>query len=54
MDYKITISQQDIQTLFQGLGELPLKISINIFGKLQQQIQEQDKINAIPLESIKL
>jgi hypothetical protein len=53
MNYEIKdLTQQELQTIFQGLGELPLKVGLNLFGKLQTQIAEQDAKNAEPLESL--
>ncbi|MCR8961132.1 hypothetical protein M0765_026410 [Variovorax sp. S2] len=45
------LSQQELQVIFQGLGELPLKMGLNVFGKLQQQIAAQDEKNATPLQA---
>lgn len=52
MDYKITLNQQELQIVYAALGELPMKVSINLFGKLQQEQQKQDKANAVPVESL--
>lgn len=52
MEYTITVTQQEIQILFQGLGELPLKATLNLFAKMQAQVSEQDAANAVPLEEM--
>ena len=55
MHYEIKdLTQQELQVIFQGLGELPLKVGLNLFGKLQQQIAAQDEKNAVPLPDIGL
>jgi hypothetical protein len=40
MEYTIKVTDQELQAILQGLGELPLKLSLNLFGKIQQQIHE--------------
>ena len=47
MDYSIKLTPQELQTIYLALGELPLKISANIFGKIQLQQKEQDDKNAL-------
>jgi hypothetical protein len=54
MTYQLTLTQQEIQVLTMGLGELPLKLSANLFSKIQQAVSEQDKKNAVPLSSLGL
>jgi hypothetical protein len=50
MHYEIKdLTQQELQVIFQGLGELPMKVGLNLFGKLQGQIAAQDEKNATPL-----
>ena len=52
MEYLIKITQSEAVTILQGLGEMPLKASLNIFGSIQKQIQEQDTKNAIPVSNL--
>ena len=52
MEYEIKLTQQELQLLFQGLGEIPLKVTLNLFSKLQQQVQEQDTAKAVPLADL--
>jgi hypothetical protein len=54
MDYTLKLTQQDVQTVINALGELPLKMSANVFGIIHKQVQEQDEANAIPLQDVKL
>lgn len=49
MEYNIKLTQQEAHILQMGLGELPLKVGINLLGKLTSQIKEQDEANAVPL-----
>ncbi len=35
-----------------ALGELPLKLSVALFGKLQQGVTKQDAEQAVPLADI--
>lgn len=52
MEYDIKLTQQELNLIYQALGELPLKMSINLFGRLTQEQQKQDKEKAIPIEDI--
>lgn len=45
MDYTLKLSQQAVQLIVNALGELPLKVSANVFGDIQRQVQEQDAAN---------
>jgi hypothetical protein len=55
MHYEIKdLTQQDLDVIYRGLGELPLKVGLNLFGKLQQQIAAQDEKNAVALPDIGL
>jgi hypothetical protein len=55
MKYEIKdLTLQELQIIYQGLGELPLKVALNVFSKLQMQMGEQDDKNAVPLESLGL
>jgi hypothetical protein len=51
MEYELKLTQQELNLIYQGLGELPLKLSVNIFGKLQLTQKEQDEKNAIELQA---
>lgn len=51
MEYDVKLTQQELQVIYQGLGELPLKLALNMFAKLQQLQQRQDAEKAVPLES---
>jgi len=46
MEYTLKLSQQDIQIISQALGELPLKMVVNVFGKIQQQALEQESVKS--------
>lgn len=52
MEYEYKLTQQDLAVIYQGLGELPLKLSVNLFAKLQQEQAKQDAAKAEPLESL--
>lgn len=52
MEYDLKLTQQELQTIYLGLGELPLKLSLNVFSKLQHAQKTQEDANAIPLESL--
>lgn len=52
--YEIKFSQQEVQIVIAALAELPLKVSMNVFGNIQRQVQEQDAANAIDLSKIDL
>jgi len=40
-EYTIKLTEQDLQTLSAGLGEIPFKIAAPLVGKLNKQIAEQ-------------
>jgi hypothetical protein len=50
MEYELKVTQQELNVIYQALGELPLKLSANLFGKLQLTQKEQDEKNAIELQ----
>lgn len=52
MEYTIKLTQQEIQVIQMGLGELPLKLGINLLGKLQREVAKQDAEKAIPLDQM--
>lgn len=41
MEFDLKLTEQEVAMLFQALGELPLKISGQLFGKIQSQVLEQ-------------
>jgi hypothetical protein len=53
MNYNIELTQQDIQVLIAGLGELPLKAAWGTVNKLQAQVAAQDAAGAVELETLK-
>ncbi len=52
MEYDIKITQAELSVLYQGLGELPLKISQNVFAKIFKQIEKQDADKAIECNTL--
>ena len=50
MEFILKLTQDEIQIIAQGLGELPLKFSGPIMVKLQKQVTEQDV--PIPISQI--
>jgi hypothetical protein len=54
MNYKIELSQQEVQLIYQALGELPMKMVLNLFGKIQQEVLKQDTSKAVPIQSLDL
>lgn len=49
MEYDIKLTQQELAVIFMGLGELQLKVSVNVFAKLQQEQVRQDEAKAVTL-----
>ena len=43
MTYKIELTEQDLQVLNMGIGEIPFKLAAPLVDKLNQQIAEQQK-----------
>ena len=41
MEYKITLTEQDLQILSAALGEIPFKIAAPFVEKINKQIAEQ-------------
>lgn len=41
MEYKIMLTEQDLQILSAALGEIPFKIAAPLVEKLNKQIAEQ-------------
>ena len=39
--FTIIVSSDDCNVIYQALGELQLKIALPVFGKLQQQVEQQ-------------
>lgn len=52
MQYDLSLNQQEIQILFMALGELPIKVGVNLLSKLQQSVAEQDSQGAVSLEDM--
>lgn len=50
--YDLKLSDQELSVIFQGLGELPLKQSVTLFAKLQNEQIKQDREKAIPIEGV--
>jgi hypothetical protein len=42
-EYTLTLTPQDLQILYTGLGELKLKDAAPTFGKLQAQTLQQEQ-----------
>lgn len=40
--YTLQLTGQEVETIGQALGELPLKLSLALFGKLRQQCAGQE------------
>lgn len=53
MHYEIQHSQEDLNLIYAALGELPLKVTVNLFLKLKREQERQDKEKAVPLSSIR-
>ena len=43
MEYKFTVTQQELNMIIIGLGELPAKHVIGIISKLEMGRMDQDK-----------
>ena len=52
MEYEIKHTQEELNIIYQALGELPLKMTLNLFFKLKSEQEKQDKEKAIPLSDI--
>ncbi|HWU70782.1 MAG TPA: hypothetical protein VN017_05455 [Pseudoxanthomonas sp.] len=52
MNYTLDLAQPEVQLLLQGLGELPLKFGLALFGKIQAQVRTQDEQSAIHLTEV--
>jgi len=42
MEFTITFTKDELQTILNGLGELPAKISLNVIGKIQEEVFKQE------------
>lgn len=47
MEYDLKLSQQQVQLVLQALGELPLKVTLNVFAAIREQVAKQDDEKAI-------
>jgi len=45
MEYKLTLTLQEIQVLGQALMEIPTKLGMPLLQKLETQVQEQFKVS---------
>ena len=54
MEYKFTVTQQELNMIIIGLGELPAKHVIGIISKLEMGRMDQDKERAISVENLKI
>jgi hypothetical protein len=45
MSYKLELTEQDLQVLNMGIGEIAFKLAAPLVEKLNKQIAEQQKIN---------
>lgn len=52
MEYIIKLTQQELNIIYMALGEVPVKIGINLLAKLQKEQKEQDEKNAVPIDSL--
>lgn len=52
MNYRLEVSQQDVQLILGALSELPLKISASLYGRVIADVKRQDEENAMPIESL--
>ena len=44
----IELDENEIKIVFAGLGKLPLEASIQVYGKIQQQMLTQQREEAEP------
>ena len=49
MEYELKVNEQDAQLILQALGELPLKVALTTFLKVNGQIIEAQKGKAAAL-----
>lgn len=40
-EYKLTLTEQEVNILIAGLGKLPLEVSIVVWQKIKQQVESQ-------------
>jgi hypothetical protein len=52
MEYEFKLTQMELNIIYAALGEIPLKASLNVYAKLQQEQQKQDEAKAVPIESL--
>lgn len=45
-EYTFTMTQQEAQLVFNALGQLPLKTTVAVYTRLQQQVIAQDAARA--------
>ena len=39
----LELTEDDLKVIYAGLGKLPLEVAIQVYGKLQQQILNNQK-----------
>ena len=49
MTYKLDLSQAEIQMIANALGEMPLKVTLSLFAKIQEQVAEQDAARSVSI-----
>lgn len=52
MEYNLNLTQQEVQVLFMALGELPIKVGVNVLSKIQFMVAQQDEASAVSMESL--
>lgn len=52
MDYELSLTQQEVQIVMTALGELPLKLSINVLMKIQNAVRQQDEARAMSTQDL--
>lgn len=50
MTYELKLEQSDVVLIMQALGEVPLRVGLVTFGKVQQQVQAQDEASALEVK----
>jgi hypothetical protein len=45
MDYKLTLTQQELQQVVNALSELPFKQVAAVFSNIQKQVQDQEDLS---------
>lgn len=53
MNYTITLSEQEINLVGAALGKLPFEAVASLVAKLQQQVNDQQKVDEAPVAKVK-